>query len=134
MQVLCSHCQFAGDLAPSTNGEVICPGCGSAIRTQSGTTIGWQPSDSQRRVGKFELLNQVGAGGFGTVYEARDTELDRIVAIKVPRGDRLGGTSEESDRFLREARSAAQLRHPSIVSILEVGQHEGISFLVEDFV
>src|SRR5262245_41225766 len=134
MQVVCQQCQYAGDVTLSASREFICPGCGSAIRTQGEATTAWKPNEGKRRLGKFELISPVGAGGFGTVYAARDTELDGIVAIKVPRGDGLGGMPGDTDRFLREARSAAQLRHPSIVSIYEVGQHEGVSFLVEDFV
>jgi S1-C subfamily serine protease len=84
-------------------------------------------------LGRFELLGSVGMGAFGTVYKARDPELDRIVAIKVPRVGSLG-SGPELDRFLREARSAAQLRHPSIVSVHEVGQAEGMPYLVSDFV
>src|SRR5262245_22668987 len=134
MQVLCSHCHYSGELVPSATGNVVCPGCGSTIFSVSGTTVGWQPPGGQRRFGRFELLNVVGTGAFGTVYEARDTELDRIVAIKVPRGDRLADSQGETDRFLREARSVAQFRHASIVSIHDVGQHNGVPYLVEDFV
>src|SRR5262245_6626409 len=134
MQVLCSHCHYSGELVPSATGNVVCPGCGSTIFSVSGTTVGWQPPGGQRRFGRFELLDAVGAGAFGTVYEARDTELDRIVAIKVPRCDRPTGTQGEAERFLREARSVAQFRHPSIVSIYDVGRQDGIPYLVEDFV
>jgi tRNA A-37 threonylcarbamoyl transferase component Bud32 len=87
----------------------------------------------QRDLGKFELLDIVGQGAFGTVYKARDARLDRVVAIKVPRAGNLAGP-QELDRFLREARSVAQLRHPSIVSVHEVGQYEGVPYLVSDFV
>src|SRR5262245_40256758 len=107
MSTTCQRCQYTGELTWSADGEAVCPGCGSSSRMEDGTTAGWAPTDSQRRYGKFELLHPVGAGAFGTVYEARDTELDRIVAIKVPRTDRVGGTASETDRFLREARSAA---------------------------
>ena len=87
-----------------------------------------------RRLGRFELLEEVGSGSFGHVFRARDTELERTVAIKVPRAGRLAGP-EEVDRFLREARSAAQLKHPGIVSVYESGQAEdGTCFLVEEFV
>lgn len=95
--------------------------------------MGWIPS-GLRRFGRFELLDAVGSGAFGTVYEARDTELDRTVAIKVPRADRQSGSTGETERFLREARSVAQFRHPTIVSIYDVGQHDGVPYLVEDFV
>jgi serine/threonine-protein kinase len=75
----------------------------------------------------------VGSGSFGSVYKARDIELDRWVAVKVPRAGSFG-SGQERDRFLREARSAAQLRHPGIVSVHEVGEHDGLPFLVSDFV
>jgi serine/threonine protein kinase len=86
------------------------------------------------RLGRFELFEEVGSGSFGQVFRARDTDLDREVAIKVLRAGRLAG-QEEVDRFLREARSAAQLQHPGIVSIHESGQtDDGTCYLVEEFV
>jgi serine/threonine-protein kinase len=85
------------------------------------------PARSQK-LGKFELLDTVGSGAFGTVYKARDPELDRTVAVKVPRAGSLTGP-QELDRFLREARSAAQLRHPSIVPVHEVGEAGGVPYL-----
>jgi serine/threonine-protein kinase len=85
------------------------------------------------RLGKYQLLEVLGAGASGTVYLARDTQLDRAVAVKIPH--LRGGTMrEESDRFLLEARSAAQLRHPGIVAVHEVGRCEGIPFLVSEYV
>src|SRR5207237_8615365 len=87
-----------------------------------------------KRLGKFELLDELGAGSFGWVFRARDTELDRTVAIKVLRAGRLAGR-EEVDRFFREARSAAQLKHPSIVSLYDTGQtDDGTFYLVEEFI
>src|SRR5262245_52388391 len=102
MQIVCSSCHYSGDLAPTLGGEAVCPGCGSTIRNDRGTTAGWISPEGRRRLGRFELLGAVGTGAFGTVYEARDTELDRIVAIKVPRSDRLATQPGETERFLRE--------------------------------
>jgi tetratricopeptide (TPR) repeat protein len=84
-------------------------------------------------IAHFELIQVVGNGAFGTVYKARDQRLDRIVALKVPRFGQIAGP-DDSNRFFREARSAAQLRHPSIVRVHEVGDHQGIPYLVSDFV
>ncbi len=87
-----------------------------------------------RRLGKFELLEELGLGSFGHVFRARDTELGRIVAIKLLRAGRLA-SREEVDRFVREARSAAQLQHPGLVALHETGQtEEGLFYLVEQFI
>jgi len=85
------------------------------------------------KLGRFEILGQIGAGSYGTVFKARDVELGRMVAIKMLRAGRLGG-AEELDRFLREARSFAQLKHPGIVTLYEIGQDEGRYYLVEEMV
>jgi serine/threonine-protein kinase len=85
------------------------------------------------RLGPYLLLDVLGTGACGTVYRARDTRLDRTVAVKVPHfGSRT--TAEERNRFLREARSAAQLRHAGIVAVHEVGESEGVPFLVSEYV
>jgi serine/threonine protein kinase len=90
--------------------------------------------EGPRRVGKFELLEKLGLGSFGYVFRARDTELDRIVAIKMLRAGGLA-SREEVDRFIREARSAAQLHHPGLVALHGIGEtEEGLFYLVEEFV
>src|SRR5262245_38485161 len=87
-----------------------------------------------RRLGRFELLERLGAGSFGYVFRARDTGLGRVVAIKIPRAGSLA-CEEDVTRFLREARSAAQLQHPGIVAVHETGQaDDGTPYLVEEFV
>jgi eukaryotic-like serine/threonine-protein kinase len=95
---------------------------------------GWLSPDGPRRLGKFELLEELGVGSYGYVFRARDTELDRIVAIKILRAGRLAGR-DDIERFLREARSAAHLKHPGVVSLYDSGQtDDGTCFLVEEFV
>ena len=86
-----------------------------------------------KAIGKFELLEVVGRGAFGIVYRARDRDLDRIVAIKIPKNGQFG-SQEEQDRFVREARTVAQLNHPGIVHIHEVGHTGQLPYLVSDFV
>jgi predicted Ser/Thr protein kinase len=86
------------------------------------------------RLGKFQLQSQLGAGSFGYVFRAYDSELDRTVAIKIQRAGSLFG-EEEVDRFVREARSVAQLKHPGIVSLYEASHTEdGVYFLVYEFI
>jgi serine/threonine protein kinase len=85
------------------------------------TLIGGGPT---RALGPYEILDQIGKGGMGIVYRARDRILNRVVALKVLPAHLLG-EAERVDRFLREARAAAQLRHPHLVPVLGVGQSEG---------
>jgi tRNA A-37 threonylcarbamoyl transferase component Bud32 len=91
------------------------------------------PDAAPARVGRYQLLEALGSGAFGTVFRARDTELDRAVAVKLPRAGQFGGRAQE-ERFLREARSAAQLQHPGIVPVHDVGRAEGALYLVADLV
>jgi tetratricopeptide (TPR) repeat protein/tRNA A-37 threonylcarbamoyl transferase component Bud32 len=133
MHLVCPSCHSSIEVeAPTETREILCPSCQSSIRLEGGSTTGWRPLEG-RKLGRFELLDTIGAGAFGTVYRARDPELDRKVAIKVPRAGNLAG-QQDLDRFLREARSVAQLRHPSIVAIHEVSQADGIPYLVSDLV
>src|SRR5262249_12142242 len=109
MDVVCPSCHNRIELAANPPAEVFCPCCGSRFRLCQGTTTAHEAPPGPGKLGRFELLAAVGSGAFGTVYKARDTDLDRVVAVKVPRDNRVGGA--ELNRFLREARSAAQLRH-----------------------
>ncbi len=81
------------------------------------------------RLGPYELLGLIGAGGMGEVYKARDTRLDRTVAIKVLPPE-FSADPERRVRFEREAKTIAGLTHPHICSLFDVGEHEGAAFLV----
>jgi tetratricopeptide (TPR) repeat protein len=111
--------------------DLTCSSCGShfSLVDQSQVTRMAPPLS---KLGRFELIERVGVGGFGSVWKARDKELDRTVAVKVPRQG--GMTAEDQEKFFREARAAAQLRHPNIVSVHEVGRDGDSVYLVSDFV
>jgi serine/threonine protein kinase len=87
------------------------------------------PLDPGTRLGPFEILSAIGAGGMGEVYRARDTRLDRTVAIKVLPAH-LSSEPEWRSRFEREARAIAALDHPHICALYDVGSDGGTNFLV----
>jgi serine/threonine protein kinase len=84
---------------------------------------------SGTRLGAFEILSFLGAGGMGEVYSARDTRLDRTVAIKILRSDKIG----HPERFQREARAVSRLSHPHICSLYDIGEQDGTAFLVMEY-
>jgi len=80
-------------------------------------------------LGPYEIQSPLGAGGMGEVYRARDTRLDRVVAVKIL-PEHLCNNPEAKQRFDREARAISSLSHPNICHLYDVGQHDGISYLV----
>src|SRR5512133_457016 len=91
------------------------------------------PLSAGQRLGPYEILAPLGAGGMGEVYRARDTRLGREVALKVLHGDVASDPARRA-RFEREARAAAALNHPNIVGLLDVGEQDGISYIVSELV
>src|SRR5579883_2556703 len=79
------------------------------------------------RLGPYEILQQIGAGGMGTVYRARDSRLDRIVAIKIL-------NQEFRHRLPMEARAISALNHPHVCALYDIGDQEGQSYLVMEYV
>src|SRR5713226_7677942 len=81
------------------------------------------------RLGPYEVLSAIGAGGMGEVYRARDTRLDRTVAIKIL-PETLAADPQFRERFDREARTLSRFSHPHICTLYDVGEHAGTAFLV----
>src|SRR5262249_55948938 len=92
-------------------GCLVCPACLATCPLDASGRLAPVAPAVGSRLGKYELLEVVGRGSFGVVYRARDTELGRLVALKVPRQGRLA-TARELDRFLREARNAGPVHPP----------------------
>lgn len=90
------------------------------------------PLQSGARLGPYEILSPIGAGGMGEVYKANDTRLDRIVAIKVL-PESLSSQPERRERFEREARAISKLAHPHICVLYDVGRQDGIDYLVMEY-
>jgi serine/threonine protein kinase len=100
------------------------------VRTDGGALRG----DLEGRcIGPYELGPRIGAGGMGDVYRARDTRLNRTVAVKV-RADRLAEGSDLREQFAREANAISALSHPRICLLHDVGRHDSIDFLVMEYV
>src|SRR5215510_1508628 len=101
----------------------------SVVLTVFGCTIRAQvPLRIGSTLAHYTLLEEVGRGGMGVVYRARDSRLDRDVAVKVLRPEFVADP-DRRDRFLREARSAAALDHPHIAAIYDVGDVDGTTYI-----
>src|SRR6201993_952695 len=87
---------------------------------------------SGKRLGPYEITGAIGAGGMGEVYRARDTRLERIVAVKIL-PDHLSDRAELRERFDREARTIASLNHPHICTLYDIGHQDGTDFLVMEY-
>lgn len=123
------------DLQESDVGDTISPADMEKGATPS-VSLNARPkggSASRERQGNYEFLEEIGRGGMGVVYRVRDTRLDRIVALKMLRGGDLA-SDEERQRFDSEAKSAARLRHPGIVTVYDVGEFEGQPYFCMEYV
>ena len=85
------------------------------------------------RLGPYEIVSAIGAGGMGEVYRARDTRLGRIVAIKILPAE-VSTNSDSLPRFEQEARAASSLNHPNIITIYEIGFFDSTSYIAMEFV
>jgi WD40 repeat protein/tRNA A-37 threonylcarbamoyl transferase component Bud32 len=127
----CPHCQNPVQLLGDKGNDVICSGCGGSFRVedfQQESTV-----EEIRKLGRFQLLDRVGRGAFGAVWRARDTKLDRVVALKIPYGSVLTEPRYQ-ERFEREMRAVARLRHTGIVRLYEALTLDDVPVLVSDFI
>jgi eukaryotic-like serine/threonine-protein kinase len=138
--VVCHHCSevFTVD-GPKPD---QCPSCGRTLHIEGDPTpTGPQYQSTliqfgERKptaFGRYVVQSRLGAGGFGSVFLAKDPQLDRLVAIKVPRGE-TGRSPLGLERFAREGRNIAQLRHPGIVSVFNVELDGELPFIVCEYV
>lgn len=129
--IRCPLCKksFAPSAAaePTSDQPSTVPSTGSTPAGSSSTSVEF------KQVGRFLVLGKLGAGAFGTVYRARDPQLERDVALKVPNPGMLE-TPRRVERFLREAKAAARLRHPNIVPVFDAGQDDDCYYIASAFV
>lgn len=92
--------------------------------------------DIPEKIGRYEILDELGRGAMGSVYRAKDPAMGRVVAVKTILPNVLAGEDgkEFRERFYREARAAGALAHPGIVPMFDVGEHEGLPYLVMEYV
>ncbi len=120
----CRRCQQPFTLNPSGEGS-------RADASDPGPSPNERPIPD--RLGRFVIRERIGAGAFGTVYRAYDPVLDREVALKVPQAGTLG-SPRAVERFMREAKAAARLRHPHIVPIYDAGQDGDFHYIASAFI
>src|SRR5437879_637202 len=89
------------------------------------------PLSAGARLGPYEIVSPIGAGGMGEVYRARDPRLGRDVAIKVLPAS-FSDDPDRLRRFEQEARAAGVLNHPNIIAVYDVGEHEGAPYVVSE--
>src|SRR6516164_7153561 len=142
------HCPLCQAEVPADAPDGLCPECllrqAIAVRPEGGerATTGWTPSPAfvppapaelARRFPSLGVLELLGQGGMGAVYKARQTKLDRLVAVKVLPPE-VARDPAFAERFMREARSLAHLNHPNIVTVYDFGDANGLYHFTMEYV
>src|SRR5262245_15090894 len=131
MKINCPHCQNPINVVDGKPfDELTCPSCGSHVTLQDVQTVTYRQATA--KTGRFELLELLGSGKFGDVWDARDDVLTRHVAVKVARKDQLD--LADIALFAREARAVAGLSHPNIVAVYEVGTDSDSIYIVSELI
>ena len=133
LRVRCPHCRERFSVADDQALSVIhCSSCDGEFTLTDDPTADRAGGGRRKTIAHLEVVEHLGSGAFGSVWKAKDTKLDRMVAVKIPRQRHLDRGA--MDQFLREARAAAQLQHPGIVSVFEVGVEDDVAYIVSELV
>ncbi len=131
--VLCPVCGGAMEAAAVTEAETIPPVAAPVPAAETATVIKAALNGPIPMIPGYEILGELGRGGMGLVYRARQPHLDRLVAVKVLPAEASKDTSF-AERFTREARALARLNHPNILTVYDFGQANGQSYFVMEYV
>jgi len=134
MHIRCPNCKVAMEIvAESPMEDLSCPSCGVYLERALTTdeTVSLDRKEGHQ-IAHFQLVESVGRGAFGEVWKARDTKLDTVRALKIPRSGQFD--DDTFSKFLREAQAAAQVSHPNIVTVHEIGRDGQTIYIVSDFV
>lgn len=116
------------------NSDTVKPDCEPLASMSATATMLGLSFDSQQRLGRYQILRHLGSGAYGQVWLARDDELQRFVAIKVPTPERFT-KPEDAETYLAEARTVATLDHPNIVPVYDVGRDQnGLIYVVSKYI
>ena len=130
-----NSCPKCKKVIPVDAPESVCPSCllDETADIHDPTAISPPPRDHLGQIDHFKLIEEISTGGMGIVYKAIQEDLNRVVAVKMIRTGRFAN-SQELERFQAEAEAAANLRHPGIVAIHQVGEEDGNHFFSMDWV
>lgn len=119
--------------ADETGGDFLSESAVSVIARDAASHLEKQASRAGGTIGRYQVLRRLGEGGHGEVWLARDTQLDREVALKLLNAG-ASGSEDQVARLHQEARAASSLNHPNIVTIYEIGDAAGLHFIAQEFV
>jgi CHASE2 domain-containing sensor protein/tRNA A-37 threonylcarbamoyl transferase component Bud32 len=140
LQYLLATAHRRGTLGKESVPETGAPGVSAPVGApgpEADQTVRLEGGGPVRKIGRYEILSELGHGAMGFVFKGRDPIIDRLVAIKTVRFDRLYEDQEiESlkERFYKEAQAAGKFTHPNIVTIFDVGEEEGLSYMAMEYV
>ena len=130
MSWVCKACRTVVEESAQEVDSTRCPVCGTELERDQARRNARDLA--ARAFGRYDLIDCVGSGHFGNVWRAFDTKLQREVALKIPKF--VGSEARDRSLFFREARAAARLNHPGIVTVHEVGEEDNCVFIVSEFV
>ena len=126
MLLRCTQCKTPIEVGDNETAFNSCPTCNSRLLAPSAVT---EELTVGTKIEHFRLLEMVGEGTYGAVWKAQDEQLDRLVAIKLPRVEAV-----ETAHLLKEARAAARIKHPAIVDVFEIGMYRDRPYIVTEFI